>query len=213
MASPEPQPRQKGAHPQGRAPLQSRTRSLVLCALSLALTAVLAAIIVPFGPIPFTLQSLMIMLMLLILTPKEAVATIGGYLLLGALGLPVFSGFTGGLGVLLGPTGGFLMGFLVGVVLASLLRGGISRRIKGPRGFFLLDIASLMILVLAYYALGLFWFWQISGTTITTAFTLSVLPFLIPDALKAIAAFTCAKPIRAALGRARFSPRNPPGET
>ncbi len=89
----------------------SRTRSVVLCGLSIALLAVGAAIVVPLGPIPFTAQTLMLFLIMLILTPKEAVIAVAGYLVLGAIGLPIFSAFRGGPGVLLGPTGGFLIGW------------------------------------------------------------------------------------------------------
>lgn len=99
----------------------SRARSVALVGLSIAIVAVCSWIIIPFGPIPFTLQMFAIPLMICILTPGQAVAAIAGYLLLGVMGVPVFSGMRGGLGVVLGPTGGFLMGYLPGVLLAALL--------------------------------------------------------------------------------------------
>ena len=74
---------------------QSRTKEIVLCGLSIALMAVSAWITVPFGPIPFTLQTLAIMFVLFALTPKCALISIAGYLVLGAIGLPVFSSFQG----------------------------------------------------------------------------------------------------------------------
>jgi len=181
--------------------MQSRTRSIVLSGLCIALLAAGAAIILPFGPIPFTLQSLMLMLIVLILTPKEAAVAVGGYLLLGAIGLPVFAGFAGGFGVLLGPTGGFLAGFFIGALLSALLRSALRPRLTGRRSAIALDVASVLIVIVVYDALGMLWFMHITGSTLMTSITLSVLPFLGPDIIKAFAAFTCAQPIRAALGR------------
>ena len=184
--------------------MQSRTRSIVLCGLSIALLSVGAAIILPLGPIPFTLQSLMLILVSLILTPKEAIVAVGGYLLLGAIGLPIFSGLTGGFGVLLGPTGGFLIGFFMAVLLTSLLRLVFEKKISSLRRFLILDVFSILIIILVYYSLGTLWFMYLTGSTIVTALTLCVIPFVVPDVIKAIAAFTCAQPIRIALGRAAW---------
>ena len=182
--------------------MRSRTRSIVLCGLSIALLAVGAAINLPLGPIPFTLQSLMLILVSLILTPKETIVAVGGYLLLGAIGLPVFSGFTGGFGVLLGPTGGFLVGFFAAVLLTGLLRTVIERRTVSLRSSLALDFACILIIILVYYTLGSLWYMYLTGSTAVTALTLCVLPFVVPDIIKAVAAFTCAQPIRLALGRA-----------
>ena len=184
--------------------MQSRTRSIVLCGLSIAFLSVGAAIILPLGPIPFTLQTLMLILISLILTPKEAIVAVGGYLLLGAIGLPIFSGLTGGFGVLLGPTGGFLIGFFVAVLLTSLLRLAFEKKIFSLRRFLVLDVFSILIIILVYYSLGLLWFMYLTGSTFITALTLCVIPFIVPDIIKAIAAFTCAQPIRIALGRAAW---------
>jgi biotin transport system substrate-specific component len=180
----------------------SRTRSIVLCGLSIALLAVGAAIQLPLGPVPFTLQSLMLILILLILTPTEALAAVGGYLVLGAIGLPVFAGFKGGFGVLLGPTGGFLVGFLIAAVLVGLLKVPLAHRARGFHTAVALDVLLVGVVILAYYAVGSWWFAFSTGATLQAALAACVLPFLIPDILKAVAAFVCAQPIRVALGRA-----------
>ena len=88
-------------------PSRSRSRELVFCALSIALMVVCAWVTVPFGPVPFTLSTFALLFVLFTLPPRTAFAAIAGYVLLGALGLPVFSSFKGGLAALLGPTGGF----------------------------------------------------------------------------------------------------------
>ena len=202
---------------------QSRTRSVVLSGLSIALIAVGAAVILPLGPVPFTLQTLMVILVLLVLTPKEGIVTVGAYLVLGTIGLPFFAGFTGGIGILLGPTGGFLMGFLVATLLVGLVRLGQKGRVgqvelgqKGQKGrgklshvpnlrlSLLLDIVSIIIVIVVTHTLGMLWFMYITGSTLASALTFCVIPFLIPDIIKAIVAFSCAQPIRVALGRAMW---------
>ena len=173
----------------------------MLCGLSIALLAAGAAIFFPFGPIPFTLQTLVLMLIVLVLTSKEAMVAVGGYLLLGAIGLPVFAGFTGGFGILLGPTGGFLVGFFIGSLLVTLLHGAIKPRLTSKRSSLVLDIFSILVVILIYDVLGMLWFMHITGSTLATSLTLSVFPFIVPDIIKAVAAFTCAQPIRAVLKR------------
>jgi biotin transport system substrate-specific component len=188
----------------------SRTRSVVLCGLSIALLSVGAAIQVPFGPVPFTLQTLMLFLIVLVLTPTEALCAVGGYLVLGAIGLPVFAGFRGGFGMLLGPTGGFLMGFFVAALSAGLLRRLFGRRTGGFAAAAALDVLCIVVVAFIYYAVGAWWFSFSTGASLSVALATCVLPFLIPDALKAVAAFTCAHPIRAALGRPAPHPRPAP---
>ena len=91
----------------------SRSRMVAFTALSIAIIAVSAWVTVPFGPVPFTLQMFAVSFAILVLEPKQAIAAIAGYLVLGAIGVPLFSGMRGGIGVLLGPTGGFLWGYLI----------------------------------------------------------------------------------------------------
>ena len=99
----------------------SRTRSIAQVALCIAIMAVCAWVTVPLGPVPFTLQTFAVAFAILALRPGEAVAATAGYLVLGAVGLPVFSGMRGGIGMLAGPTGGFLWGFLAGAVATGML--------------------------------------------------------------------------------------------
>ncbi|MDR2035379.1 MAG: biotin transporter BioY, partial [Coriobacteriales bacterium] len=106
---------------------RSKTQSLALTGLSIALISVGALIAVPFGPVPFTLQSLVVGLVICLLPPAYSVAAVGGYLALGCLGLPVFSGMRGGIAVLAGPTGGFLIGFLLAAVIIAFIRSRVLR--------------------------------------------------------------------------------------
>ena len=92
----------------------SRTRSLAVCALCVALLVASCFFTIPIGPVPFTLQTAVVVLIALLLEPRWACATAGVYLLMGAVGLPVFSSMTGGIAKLLGPTGGFLVSYPIG---------------------------------------------------------------------------------------------------
>jgi biotin transport system substrate-specific component len=98
--------------------LISHAHTISRCALLAALNCLCAWIAVPLPPIGFTMQSFSVVLTLLFLGGRLGTVTIGVYLLLGAVGLPVFSGFRGGPGILLGATGGFLLGFFaMGLVI------------------------------------------------------------------------------------------------
>ena len=90
--------------------MRGRTRSIAFVGLPIALMGVSAWVAIPFGPVLLTLQMFALMFALLALTPRECLAAIAGYLALGAVGLPMFSGMRGGIGMLLGPTGGYLWG-------------------------------------------------------------------------------------------------------
>ena len=121
------------------APATSRTRTIAYVAMTIAIIAVSAWVTVPIGPVPFTLQMFAVTFALLILKPKQAISAIAGYLALGAIGVPVFSGMRGGIGVLMGPTGGFLWGYLIGVSVAV---GVLS---VGPLESFLVTVAPFIV--------------------------------------------------------------------
>lgn len=189
----------------------SRARSVAYCGLSIALMAVAAWVTVPFGPVPFTLQTLAVMFVLFALTPKEALVAIAGYLVLGGLGLPVFSSFKGGLAALLGPTGGFIVGFLVAAAIALLL-GHLVRAFalfnsETEKSFFgatikagvlarnvLMGVVFLVVL----YVFGWAWLAISANMDPAAAFAAAVAPFVVIDALKMVAAVLLAQAVGAA---------------
>ena len=113
----------------------SRTRSIAFVALTIALLGVSAWVSIPIGPVMLTLQMFAVMFAIMVLTPKQCMASIAGYLALGAIGLPMFSGMRGGIGMLMGPTGGYLWGFLLAAAVALLVREGLRRAIGEKGGF------------------------------------------------------------------------------
>lgn len=187
---------------------QSRTKEIVLCGLSIALMAVSAWITVPFGPIPFTLQTLAIMFVLFALTPKCALISIAGYLVLGAIGLPVFSSFKGGLAALLGPTGGFITGFLIagGIALLagsalkhfSLFTGESKKSFFGTHiktGVLATNIAMGVVFLAVLYVFGWFQLMIVGNLTPEVAFAAAVAPFVLIDVIKMIAAILLTQAI------------------
>lgn len=162
-----------------------KLRQMSLCALFVALLAVCAWLSVPIPQGALTLQTFGIFLTLGLLGGKWGCVAIGTYLLLGSIGLPVFSGFRGGIGVLLSATGGYVFGFMAGGLLYWLITS------VRPKAVFPAMVAGLF----SCYLLGTVWFWLVylPGNTplsFAAAAASCVLPYLLPDALKlALACF------------------------
>lgn len=166
----------------------SRTRKIVLCALFAALTAVFSqiALPLPFTPVPVNLATLSVLLAAVLLGTKAGAVSQCVYLLAGAVGLPVFSRFMGGVSVLVGPTGGYLIGYPI----AALTTGFLDARLRGRRfGSVLAMIAGIAVC----YAFGTLWYVISTHTPIVSALLACVVPFLPGDALKIVAAAILAK--------------------
>src|SRR5829696_7847006 len=168
-------------------------------ALMAAVTAVAAqiAIPLPFSLVPFTLQVLAVILSGLLLGVRHGALAQAVYVLVGAVGAPVFAGFTGGLGHVLGPTGGFLISYPIAAAVAGLAAKTIARdsRRRGLWTGFLWGCAGLAVI----YALGTTWLAVVSGLTPTEAIATGVLPFIVFDLMKvglaALVAVTAAPAI------------------
>ena len=164
-----------------------RTRALVRGALGAALICVCSWITVP-GPVPFTLQTFAVACVLGLLGGRLGTVSILCYLLLGAVGLPVFSGFTGGIGRLLGATGGYLIGF-VAMGLVFWLAAGRSLAVWRMA----LGLAAGLAVC---YLFGTLWFVHVytgGPMTFRAALGLCVVPFLPFDAIKLTLALTVAR--------------------
>jgi len=164
-------------------------RMTVYASLLAALTAAGAYMAIPIGPVPIVLQNLFIYLTGLLLGWRWGLATVGVYLLAGALGLPVFAGGLGGVGRIVGPTGGYLIGFLPAVFLI----GWISARGKGKA---IVDVLAMIAGTAVIYALGVTWLKVLTGMGWEKTLAVGMLPFLIGDALKIAAAVPIAKALR-----------------
>ena len=170
-----------------------RTKNLVRTAVFAALTAILAQIVLPVGPVPFNLAVLGAYLAGCLLDPLWAFASQLVYLLLGLFGLPVFAGFSGGPAVLAGPTGGYIVGYLLIALLTSL-----AFRRSGRMRVVLPCMAAGLALC---YLLGTGWFLFVTGSGLIESLFLCVIPFIIPDLCKGALALAIARSLR---GRAGF---------
>ncbi|MGI6033293.1 MAG: biotin transporter BioY [Coriobacteriales bacterium] len=172
------------------------TTSLVLCALCIALLVASCFFTIPIGPVPFTLQTLVVILVALLCTPKQAAAITGIYLLMGACGLPVFSSMTGGLGKILGPTGGFLISYLVGTLIATNARRALEHR--GVRQI-VCDIVAATCIIVTSDVLGWLWLMVVTQSDPLAAFLMADAPFIAIDCCKAVVAIIIAAAVRKAL--------------
>ena len=161
------------------------TREITYGALFTALIAAGAFVAIPVGPVPFTLQVLFVLLAGMVLGPRLGAASVVAYLALGLLA-PVFAGGASGFGALLGPSGGYLWGF----VLAALVTGLVSR--TGAPTLLRLVGAGLLGLV-PIYVLGTLWLALQLHMSAGTALATGVAPFVWLDALKAVAAGLAAR--------------------
>lgn len=174
----------------------STTRELAFCALFIALLAVSCLFTIPLGPVPFTLQTCVVILIALSCTPRQAAVICGVYLLMGAVGLPVFSSMTGGIGKILGPTGGFLVSYLIGSPLAS----GLRRMLEGRGvGQVVCDVVAAACIICVSDVLGWLWLMMVTGSDPLSAFLLADAPFIAIDCCKALVAIVIVRALRAGL--------------
>jgi biotin transport system substrate-specific component len=166
---------------EGQVSEKLETRDLVLIAQCAAMMTVCSWISVP-AAVPFTMQTFGVFMAIGLLGGKRGTAAVAVYLLLGAAGLPVFSGFTGGIGHIMGPTGGYLIGFLFSALVMWLTEHFFGRSMR-------VLVISMFAGLAVCYAFGTAWF-VISGakgsggTGLMAALSLCVFPYIIPDIIK-----------------------------
>jgi biotin transport system substrate-specific component len=154
----------------------SRYHQVALILLGSLLIAISAQIQVPFWPVPMTMQSFMVLMIGATYGWRLGGATIAAYLIEGAVGLPVFAGLAGGAQHLVGPTAGYLAGFVIGAMVSGYLTGlGLGRTVMSALGVFLAG-------VLAIFALGLAWLSVQFG--IEKAIAVGLMPFILSEPTK-----------------------------
>lgn len=178
-------------------PTHCGTRDLAMVGLAAAMLCIAGPVVVPlfFSPVPLSLATLAIYFSACLLGWKKATAGCLVYLLLGLAGMPIFSGFSAGLPRLAGPTGGYLMGY----VLLAALSGLAAERFFGRR---LWLVAGMALATGAFYAVGTAWLARVTGVGFGAALMMGVVPFLPGDAAKILAAAAVAPVVRSRLARA-----------
>ncbi len=157
--------------------------SFIYSALFAALISVmgLLSIPLPISPVPITGQSLAIMLAGSILTVRQAAFSVLTFLLIGAVGVPVFAGLTGGIGIIVGPRGGYLIGFLLGAMIIALLKGK-------NNNIWRLALANIVGGIIVVYTLGVLWLSSITGMGLEKAIMVGLLPYIPGDLFKVFVA-------------------------
>ena len=163
-------------------------------ALMAALMCVVGPMSVPIGPIPISFTNFVIYLAVWLLEGQAAAVSYCVYLLIGIVGLPVFSGYSGGLGKLVGPTGGYLIGFIFMAMICSL----VTRRINYQAAW---SMAGMAAATAVAYGFGTAWFMIQAKTTLGYALATCVIPFLPGDLVKIVVAGALGPTVRRGLLR------------
>lgn len=158
-----------------------RIQSIALCALMTAVTAVLAQVVIPTQPVPVNLATLGVCIAGGLLGARGGAASQIIYVLLGAVGVPVFSSFGGGLGRLAGPTGGYIIGYIAAALIIGLLVPRCANK-------FYWIAPALAAGILVCYAFGTVWYIILTHTGLGAALMTCVVPFLLGDLLKIVLA-------------------------
>lgn len=163
--------------------------TLTYCALFAALTAVLSQFSIPIGPVPINLATFSVVLAGTVLGAQYGAISQSVYVLLGAVGLPVFAGFKGGIHAIVGPTGGYILGYIAAAWLAGFIGKRIGVKIIGL-------ILSMAAGIAVCYLLGTAWFMAVTHTGLWASLSLCVFPFLIGDAAKIAVAAAIAPQLK-----------------
>lgn len=168
-------------------------KDIAYIALFAALMAICAWISIPLT-VPFTLQTFGVFITLTLLGGRRGTLSIIVYLLLGAVGLPVFSGFKGGIGVLFGTTGGYLVGF----ILSALIIWGITHFFGNNA---IVQVVAMLIGLCVCYVFGTIWFMVLytrssQAVGLITVLSWCVFPFIIPDIIKLVLALVLGRRLK-----------------
>lgn len=172
----------------------SKIKDMTFIAVMTAVICILGPLSIPIGPVPISLTNLALYLTIYILGTRRSVIACGLYLLIGLVGLPVFSGFTGGPEKLVGPTGGYLIGF----IFMTLATGLLIDRVHEKR---VLSFLSMFAATWIPYMLGTVWLAYSAHMKLAAAFAAGVLPFILEDMVKMAAAAAVGPVLRKRLSR------------
>lgn len=163
------------------------TKKVILTGMFTAIIIVMSQIVIPLQPIPFSLSFLAIFLTGAILEPKYALLATLAYILLGAFGLPVFAGLKGGIHVITGMTGGFIMSYPIMAFITSISYK-LAIKAKSPPfknlSLVIIPILGMTLSVFMGYLIGSLWFVYISNSTMAYALAVCVFPFIPFDLIK-----------------------------
>jgi len=174
-----------------------KTKSMVICAVFSAILCIFCVLTVPIGTVPVSLSTLAVMLTAIILGPKKSSISVIIYIMLGCVGLPVFSGFKGGFQILVGPTGGYIWSY----ILMALLIGSVAKKYANNRIIIFIGcIASIIIC----YIFGTIQFTFVQNISFMSALSVCVLPFIPFDIVKTVLAVFLGTSLKHRLTKAKL---------
>lgn len=173
------------------------TRDVAKIAVFTAITCILGPLSIQIGPIPISFTNLAVYLSIYALGWKRGTISYLVYLLIGFIGLPVFSAFSGGVGKLFGPTGGYLIGFIFMAVIGGMVLD------KFPKTY-ALHALGLVVGTVVCYMFGTIWLKQQMGITFQAAIAAGVMPFILGDLMKIAISMLIGIPLRAQLVKAKL---------
>ncbi|URZ08582.1 biotin transporter BioY [Clostridium felsineum] len=168
--------------------MKMSTKDLILCALFAAISCVLSQISIPIGTVPITMQVMAVYLAGVILGEKRGFISQLVYVVLGSIGVPVFAGFSGGIGAVVGPTGGFIIAFPFMTLIVGYVSDKYKKRIP--------IIISMVVASVFCYILGSVWLALMTKMSFLAAIKVAVLPFILFDIIKIIIVSIVAVSIR-----------------
>ena len=157
----------------------NKTKTMALIGVMAAVTCILGplSLAIPVSPVPISLTNLAVYFAIYVLGMRRGTISYCIYLLLGLVGLPVFSAFTGGAGKLFGPTGGYIIGFIFTALIVGLMTEKLGKKLW-------VEIVSMILGLAVCYAFGTAWFMFQMKMGLVESLLLCVVPYLIADALK-----------------------------
>lgn len=176
---------------------KGRIYTIALIAVMAAVMCILGPLSLPIGVVPITLTNLVIYMTIVILGCKKATISTLVYLLIGTVGLPVFSGFSGGIGKLLGPTGGYLIGY----VFLALIAGFFVDRFPGKLW---IQGTGMVLGTAILYLFGTAWLAYQAGMSFQAALAAGVIPFILGDVIKIVIGLLLGTLIRKQLVKAHL---------
>lgn len=174
----------------------SKLKLMLQCAIFAAILCICSPLTVPVGPIPFSMAIFAVMLCAVILDLKSAIISVLVYLLLGICGLPIFSGGNPGLVAIPGPTGGYIWSFVLMVPVIALFR---AIPVKKESLHLLTTFLGCVVAIALCYLCGTAQFSILAGKSFREALGVCVIPFIMPDLVKALAATVLGTAVRAIL--------------
>lgn len=173
-----------------------KVKRIVLISLMACLICVCSWLTIPMA-VPFTMQTFAIFCALILLGGIDGTIAIMLYVVIGMIGVPVFSGFRGGVGHILGPTGGYIIGFVATGLIYLLFELCMKR--QEPKKKLIFEIIALVIGLFACYLIGSLWFYFVSDSSDYNFFRIlmiCVVPYIIPDILKLVLALVISKRLK-----------------